>query len=132
MSELKEIKELEMLIANWAEEKGLLNPEFAPKQFMKIVEELGELASAIIKDDQDNEIDSVGDLLVTIIILAYQRNISLKYALNVAYNEIKDRKGKMVGGSFVKEEYEFIDYTGKEFPNEDCVDYDEDCIACGA
>jgi NTP pyrophosphatase (non-canonical NTP hydrolase) len=104
MSELKEIKELEMLIANWAEEKGLLKPEFAPKQFMKIQEELGELASAIIKENQDKEIDSFGDLLVTIIILAYQRNISLKYALNVAYNEIKDRKGKMVDGSFVKEE----------------------------
>jgi NTP pyrophosphatase (non-canonical NTP hydrolase) len=104
MSELKEIKELEMLIANWAEEKGLLKPEFAPKQFMKIQEELGELASAIIKEDIDKEIDSVGDLLVTIIILAWQRNINLKYALNVAYNEIKDRKGKMVDGSFVKEE----------------------------
>jgi NTP pyrophosphatase (non-canonical NTP hydrolase) len=118
MSELKELKELEMLIANWAEEKGLLNPDFAPKQFMKIQEELGELASAIIKEDIDKEIDSVGDLLVTIIILAYQRNISLKYALNVAYNEIKDRKGKIFGGSFIKET--------------DCVDYDEDCIACGS
>jgi NTP pyrophosphatase (non-canonical NTP hydrolase) len=103
MSELKEIKELEMLIANWAEEKGLLNPEFAPKQFMKIQEELGELSSAIIKEDIDKEIDSVGDLLVTIIILAYQRNINLKYALNVAYNEIKDRTGQLKNGSFVKE-----------------------------
>ena len=122
MSELKEIKELETLIANWAEEKGLLNPEFAPKQFMKIQEELGELASAIIKEDIDKEIDSIGDLLVTIIILAYQRNISLKYALNVAYNEIKDRKGKLIGGSFVKDEYEFVDYTGKEFPETDIIE----------
>jgi NTP pyrophosphatase (non-canonical NTP hydrolase) len=70
---------------------------------MKIQEELGELASAIIKEDIDKEIDSIGDLLVTIIILAYQRNINLKYALNVAYNEIKDRKGQLIGGSFVKE-----------------------------
>jgi phosphoribosylformylglycinamidine synthase len=46
------------------------------------------------------------------------RNINLKYALNVAYNEIKDRKGKMFGGSFIKDT--------------DCVDYDEDCIACGS
>jgi NTP pyrophosphatase (non-canonical NTP hydrolase) len=121
MSELKEIKELEMLIANWAEEKGLLNPEFAPKQFMKIQEELGELASAIIKEDIDKELDSFGDLLVTIIVLAWQRNISLKYALNVAYNEIKDRKGKMVGGSFVK-----------ETTNEDCVYFNEDYIICGS
>jgi phosphoribosyl-ATP pyrophosphohydrolase len=104
MENLKEIKELEILIANWAEEKGLLKPEFAPKQFMKIQEELGELASAIIKEDQDKEIDSVGDLLVTIIVLAWQRNINLKYALNVAYNEIKCRKGKLIDGSFVKEE----------------------------
>ncbi len=119
MENLKEIKELETLIANWAEEKGLLNPEFAPKQFMKIVEELGELSSAIIKEDVDKELDGFGDLLITIIVLAWQRNISLKYALNVAYNEIKDRKGKMVGGSFVKEE-------------NNPVNIDEDCIACGS
>jgi NTP pyrophosphatase (non-canonical NTP hydrolase) len=119
MENLKEIKELETLIANWAEQKGLLKPEFAPKQFMKIVEELGELSSAIIKEDVDKEIDSVGDLLITIIVLAYQRNISLKYALNVAYNEIKDRKGQLIGGSFIK-----------QTTNEDCVDYNED-LACG-
>ena len=104
MSELKEIKELETLIANWAEEKGLLNPDFAPKQFMKIQEELGELASAIIKEDIDKEIDGFADVLITIIVLAWQRNINLKHALNMGWNEIKDRKGKMVNGSFVKEE----------------------------
>jgi NTP pyrophosphatase (non-canonical NTP hydrolase) len=104
MSELKELKELEMLIANWAEEKGLLNPDFAPKQFMKIQEELGELASAIIKENEDNEIEEFGDLLVTIIILSWQRNINLKYALNVAYNKIKERSGVVLKGSFIKNE----------------------------
>jgi NTP pyrophosphatase (non-canonical NTP hydrolase) len=103
MSELKEIKELEMLIANWAEEKGLLNPEFAPKQFMKIQEELGELASAIIKDDQDKEIDGFADVLITIIVLAWQRNINLKHALNMGWDEIKDRTGQLKNGSFIKE-----------------------------
>ena len=103
MENLKEIKELETLIANWAEEKGLLKPEFAPKQFMKIVEELGELSSAIIKEDVDKELDGFGDLLVTIIVLAWQRNINLKYALNVAYNKIKERSGELKNGSFIKE-----------------------------
>jgi NTP pyrophosphatase (non-canonical NTP hydrolase) len=103
MSELKELKELEMLIANWAEEKGLLNPEFASKQFMKIQEELGELASAIIKEDIDKEIDGFADVLITIIVLAWQRNINLKHALNMGWNEIKDRKGELKNGSFVKE-----------------------------
>jgi NTP pyrophosphatase (non-canonical NTP hydrolase) len=104
MSELKEIKELEMLIANWAEEKGLLNPEFAPKQFMKIQEELGELASAIIKEDIDKEIDGFADVLITIIVLAWQRNINLKHALNMGWDEIKDRKGVVLKGSFIKNE----------------------------
>jgi NTP pyrophosphatase (non-canonical NTP hydrolase) len=100
---LLEIKELQKLVVQWADQKGLIKPENAPKQFMKVVEELGELSSAIIKEDIDKEIDSYGDVLITLIILAEQRNIDLKLALNLAYNEIKDRKGKMVDGSFIKE-----------------------------
>jgi NTP pyrophosphatase (non-canonical NTP hydrolase) len=101
---LLEIKELQKLVVEWAEEKGLIKPENAPKQFMKVVEELGELSSAIIKEDIDKEIDSYGDVLITLIILAEQRNIDLKLALNLAYNEIKDRKGTLKDGSFIKEE----------------------------
>jgi NTP pyrophosphatase (non-canonical NTP hydrolase) len=100
---LLEIKELQKLVVQWADQKGLIKPENAPKQFMKVVEELGELSSAIIKEDIDKEIDSYGDVLITLIILAEQRNIDLELALNLAYNEIKDRKGKMVDGSFIKE-----------------------------
>jgi NTP pyrophosphatase (non-canonical NTP hydrolase) len=83
---------------------------------MKIVEELGELSSAIIKEDVDKEIDGFADVLITIIVLAWQRNINLKHALNMGWNEIKDRKGQMFGGSFIKDT--------------DCVYYDED-LACG-
>jgi NTP pyrophosphatase (non-canonical NTP hydrolase) len=70
---------------------------------MKVVEELGELSSAIIKEDIDKELDGYGDVLITLIILAEQRNIDLKLALNLAYNEIKDRKGTLKDGSFIKE-----------------------------
>ena len=116
-----EIAELQKLVAEWAKEKGLIKPENAPKQFMKVVEELGELSSAIIKEDIDKELDGFGDVLVTLIVLAEQRNIDLKLALNLAYNEIKDRKGKMVDGSFIKEEPKMhreytpeLDYLSKE------------------
>jgi NTP pyrophosphatase (non-canonical NTP hydrolase) len=100
---LLEIKELQKLVVEWADQKGLIKPENAPKQFMKVVEELGELSSAIIKEDIDKELDGFGDVLVTLIILAEQRNIDLKLALNLAYNEIKDRKGELKNGSFIKE-----------------------------
>jgi NTP pyrophosphatase (non-canonical NTP hydrolase) len=100
---LLEIKELQKLVVQWADQKGLIKPENAPKQFMKVVEELGELSSAIIKEDIDKELDGYGDVLITLIILAEQRNIDLKLALNLAYNEIKDRKGTLKDGSFIKE-----------------------------
>ncbi len=100
---LLEIKELQKLVVQWADQKGLIKPENAPKQFMKVVEELGELSSAIIKEDIDKELDGFGDVLVTLIILAEQRNIDLKLALNLAYNEIKDRKGVVLKGNFIKE-----------------------------
>jgi NTP pyrophosphatase (non-canonical NTP hydrolase) len=101
---LKEIKELQKLVVEWADQKGLIKPENAYSQFMKMVEEFGELGGAIIKRNVENEIEEFGDVLVTVIVLAEQRNIDLKLALNLAYNKIKDRKGKMVDGSFVKEE----------------------------
>jgi NTP pyrophosphatase (non-canonical NTP hydrolase) len=100
---LLEIKELQKLVVEWAEAKGLIKPENAPKQFMKVVEELGELSSAIIKEDIDKELDGFADVLITIIILAEQRNIDLKLALNLGWNEIKNRTGKTIGGSFIKD-----------------------------
>ncbi len=118
---LKEIKELQKLVVEWADQKGLIKPENAPKQFMKVVEELGELSSAIIKEDIDKELDGFGDVLETLIILAEQRNIDLKLALNLAYNEIKDRRGTLKDGSFIKEEPKMhreytpeLDYLSKE------------------
>lgn len=88
---------------HWFNEKGLVNPETAPKQFMKVAEELGELSSAIIKNDRDKEIDAFGDVLVTIIGLSFMRDLDLVKCLDIAWNEIKDRKGKVIDGSFIKE-----------------------------
>lgn len=88
---------------HWFNEKGLVDPETAPKQFMKVAEELGELSSAIIKNDREKEIDAFGDVLVTIIGLSFMRDLDLVKCLDIAWDEIKDRKGKVVDGSFIKE-----------------------------
>jgi NTP pyrophosphatase (non-canonical NTP hydrolase) len=91
-------------ILEWAEPKGLLNPEFAPKQFMKLVEEVGELSNAMLKDNKAEQIDALGDINVVLIILAEQLGFDLDTCLECAYNEIKDRKGQTLNGTFIKDE----------------------------
>lgn len=90
-------------VLEWAEPKGLLNPQIAPQQFMKLVEEVGELSNAILKDDKAEQIDALGDIQVVLIILAEQLGFDLDTCLECAYNEIKNRKGKTINGSFIKE-----------------------------
>lgn len=82
---------------------GIVKPENAKTQFMKVVEELGELAEGINKDKPEQVKDSLGDVLVTLILLAEDLNLNLLDCLNSAWGEIKDRKGKVKNGSFVKE-----------------------------
>lgn len=89
----------------WADDKGILKPENAPKQMMKVMEELGETAGAIAKNKRTDEvIDGIGDTFVTVIILAYQLGLNPTECLQAAYNEIKGRTGKTVNGVFVKDE----------------------------
>ena len=83
---------------------GIVKPENAKTQFMKVTEELGELAEGINKDKTEQVKDSLGDVLVTLILLAEDLNLNLLDCLNSAWNEIKDRKGEVKNGSFVKEE----------------------------
>jgi len=97
---------MDELVANvtaWAKEKGLLEKENAPKQMLKVMEEVGETASALLKNDHDKIIDGIGDSLVTLIVLSKQLGLEPLYCLEVAWQEIKNRKGKMVDGTFVKE-----------------------------
>lgn len=83
---------------------GIVKPENAKTQFMKVTEELGELAEGINKDKPQQVKDSLGDVLVTLILLAEDLNLNLLDCLNFAWDEIKDRKGEIKNGSFVKEE----------------------------
>ena len=90
----------------WAAQRDLLKSENAVKQGLKLTEEVGELASAIIKNKRAEQIDAIGDIQVVLIILAEQLGIDYDDALASAYGVIKDRKGKTVNGAFIKEENE--------------------------
>lgn len=97
-------EQLKENVVQWADDKGLLDYENAPRQMLKVVEELGELCGSIAKGKRNEELDAFGDLLVTIVILAEQRQIDLVSALKEAYGVIKNRTGKTVNGVFVKDE----------------------------
>lgn len=96
------LDELSSSIEIWAEKKGLHLSD-PSKQFLKVVEEVGEVASAIAKGKKDELQDGIGDVFVTIVILAMQNNLSIRDCVATAYAEIADRKGRMVDGVFVKE-----------------------------
>ncbi|MEB8416340.1 MazG-like family protein [Enterococcus casseliflavus] len=88
-------------VEQWAKNKGLDKAE-SSKQMLKTVEEVGEVAAALARNDQDALRDGIGDVVVTLIILAMQNDMDLYECLNCAYDEIKGRTGKMVNGVFVK------------------------------
>lgn len=96
------MNELVKLVEKWAREKNLdiAEPE---KQMLKVVEEVGEVAAALSRNNKNDLRDGIGDVVVTLVILAMQNDMDLYECLNQAYNEIKDRKGKNVNGVFVKE-----------------------------
>lgn len=95
-------------VNEWADERNLKQAD--PKiQWMRITEEVGEIRDALLKPTKFTEPqaalkDAIGDTLVTIIVLAHQLDLDVTECLSIAYEEIKNRKGKMVNGTFVKEE----------------------------
>ncbi|MFB5068301.1 MAG: MazG-like family protein [Aerococcus sanguinicola] len=103
------MNELIKKIEDWAKERGLDKAE-PNAQFLKVSEEFGELAQGMAKHKPLQITDSQGDLIVTLVILNMQQRYNgiidhdLTECLQFAYDEIKDRKGKMVDGVFVKEE----------------------------
>jgi NTP pyrophosphatase (non-canonical NTP hydrolase) len=90
-------------ILTWAKERNLLKPENQTKQFIKLAEEVGELGAAILKNDIIKIIDGIGDIQVVLIILAKQYDLDIDHCLEAAWHEIKNRKGKTVNGTFIKE-----------------------------
>lgn len=95
-------------INEWADSRGLKQAD--PNiQWMRITEEVGEIRDVLLKPTKFTEPqtalkDAIGDTLVTIIVLAHQLDLDVTECLSIAYEEIKNRKGKMINGTFVKEE----------------------------
>ena len=145
---MKTLQELQVLILQWAKDKDLLKLENAPKQRLKLLEEVGETAGAILKNNTDDIKDGIGDMFVVLVILSEQLseeilfnmngvakdddqdfvflfdnilnsnrlyfslaylndictklNLDLTECANLAWNEIKDRKGNTIDGVFIK------------------------------
>jgi NTP pyrophosphatase (non-canonical NTP hydrolase) len=89
-------------IIEWAEKRGILDAT-VDRQFIKLQEEVGELAVGILKKDEKAVYDAIGDCVVVLTILAKIRGTTIEQCINGAYNTIKAREGKMVNGVFVKE-----------------------------
>lgn len=98
-------EELVKAVVRWSDERGIPEHSSTEAQLLKAVSELGELCDAEIKGDYDGREDAIGDVLVCLIIYCDMWEVSIEECLERAYNEIKDRKGRIVpGGAFVKEE----------------------------
>jgi NTP pyrophosphatase (non-canonical NTP hydrolase) len=100
---MMDYNQLETLVIEWAENKGILEKATTAAQANKTMEECQELIDAIQDDNKEEIADALGDILVTIIIQAKMQNMSLVECLEGAYNIIAKRTGKMVNGQFVKD-----------------------------
>ena len=97
------MNELIKNVKDWAEEKNLLKKENSQAQMLKVLEEIGETAGALLKNKNKEIIDGLGDSFVTLIILCYQLGLEPTDCLQAAWDEIKNRKGKTVNGTFIRE-----------------------------
>ena len=99
-------KELMMFkkIRQWAENRGIYDKGDTMTQYVKLQEEAGELAKALLKDDQPEVIDAIGDIVVVLTNLAHQRGVNIESCIDAAYKVIHSRTGKMINGTFVKDE----------------------------
>ena len=94
--------ELVKLIEQWHEDRNLIAGSTDKDQVLKLVQELGELSDSVCKEKDMR--DDLGDMLVVMINIMKRNNITIEECVQKAYDDIKDRKGRMVDGIFVKEE----------------------------
>ena len=95
---------VEMDIIRWAEARKIIPNSKPETQLLKAISEMGELADATIKHHQDEIIDSVGDVMVCLIIYCALQDINLVDCMEIAYDAIKNRKGTLLeNGVFVKQ-----------------------------
>jgi len=88
-------------IAQWHHDRNLIDGATDQSQFVKLVEEFGELAGNISRGRDVS--DDIGDIIVVLSNIAGRHNLTIEECLAAAWDDIKDRKGKMIDGIFVKE-----------------------------
>jgi len=91
------------LIRNWAQDRGIYDKGNSHTQYVKLMEEAGELAAALLNEDIYEIKDAIGDMVVVLTNLATLEGMLIENCIESAYNEIASRKGKMINGTFVKE-----------------------------
>lgn len=91
------------LIRLWAEDRDLYHKGDPKTQTLKLMEEAGEICRAVLKKDEEQIIDGIGDCVVVLTNLAHLAGTSIEECIDAAYNEIKDRTGKMSNGTFKKD-----------------------------
>ena len=90
-------------IRDWADKRGIYDSGDTKTQFVKLMEEIGELGQAILKDDEAEFIDAIGDSVVVLTNLAKLGGYNIERCIESAYSEISARSGSMVNGTFVKD-----------------------------
>ena len=91
------------LIRTWANERGLYDKGDTKTQYLKLMEEAGELGRAILKDDQPEIVDAIGDIVVVLTNLSELAGYKIEHCIDEAYKVISKRTGKMQNGTFVKD-----------------------------
>jgi NTP pyrophosphatase (non-canonical NTP hydrolase) len=91
------------LIRSWASARGIYDKGNSHTQYVKLMEEAGELAEALLKNDKYEIKDAIGDMVVVLTNLAVLEGMQIENCIESAYNEIANRKGKMENGTFVKQ-----------------------------
>jgi len=91
------------LIRFWAKDRGIYDRGDSQTQYVKLMEEAGELAQALLKRDEPEIYDAIGDMVVVLTNLAELEGVKIEDCIDSAYDEIANRKGKMINGTFVKE-----------------------------
>ena len=91
----------EQLIGQWHRDRNLIDGSTDKDQYMKLIQEAGALSDSLCKGKDIK--DDIGDIMVVLINIMVRNNLTMQECLAVAYEDIKDRKGKMIDGVFVKE-----------------------------
>ena len=91
----------EKMIGQWHQDRNLIKGSSDKDQFLKLMQEAGELSDSLCKGKDIR--DDIGDLMVVLINIMVRNNLPMKECLAVAYEDIKDRKGRMIDGIFVKD-----------------------------